>query len=303
MFPFFIKSVSKRSRTGFTLIELLVVIAIIAVLIALLLPAVQQAREAARRSQCKNHLKQIGLALHNYHDPFQTLPPGWIGITSGQPDVNGINGWSWASKLLPQLDQSPLYGAISFNSQIGSATNTVPRATVLSVFRCPSDVIPETWTIVAASGSTPLAEVAAASYSGVFGKDEIDLCDGYAVGTPCSSDGTFYLNSRTRFSDVIDGLSTTIVVGERVTRSSSDWLYTWTGVVAGGKEAIVRVLGDTDVTPNRDLIHMDEFASYHTGGAHFVLGDGAVKFISTSINLGVYRALASRASGEVVDEF
>lgn len=303
MSRFSVTSFPTTSRKAFTLIELLVVIAIIAVLIALLLPAVQQAREAARRSQCKNNLKQIGLALHNYHDAFQTLPPGWIGITSGQPDVNGINGWSWASKLLPQMDQAALYGTINFNSQVGSATNSVPRTTVLSVFRCPSDVVPEKWTIVAATGSAPLAEVASASYSGVFGKDELDLCEGLAAGTPCTSDGAFFLNSRTRFSDVSDGLSTTILVGERVSLSSSDWLYTWTGVVAGGKEAIERVLGDTDVTPNRDLIHMDEFASYHTGGAHFVLGDGAVRFISTSINLSVYRALASRASGEVVSEF
>ncbi|MES2794288.1 MAG: DUF1559 domain-containing protein [Planctomycetota bacterium] len=303
MSQFFTLSRSKKSNTGFTLIELLVVIAIIAVLIALLLPAVQQAREAARRSQCKNHLKQIGIALHNYHDQFQILPPGWVGITSGQPDVNGINGWGWASKLLPQLDQGPLYGTINFNSQLGAAINAVPRTTVLNVFRCPSDIGPEKWTITAAGGSTPLAEIAAASYSGVFGKNEIDLCEGLAVGTPCSSDGTFFLNSRTRFSDMTDGLSTTIIVGERLTRSSSNWYYTWTGVVAGGEEAIVRILGDTDVTPNRDLIHMDEFASYHTGGAHFVLGDGAVRFLSTSIDLQIYRALASRSSGEVVGEF
>src|SRR5882757_5475096 len=100
-----------RSR-AFTLIELLVVIAIIAVLIALLLPAVQMAREAARRTQCRNHLKQIGVALHNYHDTFLTLPPGWIGVTAGQPDVSGVNGWGWASRLLPQLDQGPLYNLI-----------------------------------------------------------------------------------------------------------------------------------------------------------------------------------------------
>ena len=99
---------------GFTLVELLVVIAIIAVLIALLLPAVQQAREAARRTQCKNNLKQIGLALHNYHDNYNALPPGWIGVTNGGPDIYGLNGWGWASRILPQIDQSPLYNQLNF---------------------------------------------------------------------------------------------------------------------------------------------------------------------------------------------
>src|SRR5438105_9501891 len=100
-------------RRGFTLIELLVVIAIIAVLIALLLPAVQQAREAARRTQCRNNLKQIGLAIHNYHDNFNRLPPCWIGVTSGAADKEGINGWGCASKLLPQMDQANLYNQIN----------------------------------------------------------------------------------------------------------------------------------------------------------------------------------------------
>ena len=108
---------------GFTLIELLVVIAIIAVLIALLLPAVQQAREAARRTQCKNNLKQIGLAIHNYHDAFNLVPPGWVGVTMGQPDVSGINGWGWASRLLPQIDQAPLRNLINDNLQGGNGVS------------------------------------------------------------------------------------------------------------------------------------------------------------------------------------
>src|SRR4051812_6730319 len=98
--------IPKTFKRGFTLIELLVVIAIIAVLIALLLPAVQQAREAARRSQCKNNLKQIGLALHNYHDTANTLPPGWIGDPTGS---NAGNRWGWGTMILPYLDQAPLY--------------------------------------------------------------------------------------------------------------------------------------------------------------------------------------------------
>lgn len=294
---------ASQAQRAFTLIELLVTIAIIAVLIALLLPAVQQAREAARRSQCKNNLKQVGLALHNYHDQFQVLPPGWVGVTAGQQDIQGLNGWGWGARLLPAMDQAPLFNSIDFKSSIGGSSNSVPRTTVLSVFRCPSDVGPDRWTILSASGATPLAELASASYSGVFGKDEIELCENLTPGLPCTSDGAFFLNSRIRFSDVTDGLSATLLVGERVSRSDRGWLYTWAGVVAGGQDSIERILGDTDVTPNRDLIHMDEFASYHAGGAQFVLGDGSVRFISTNIDLTVYRGLASRSGGEVTGEF
>ncbi|MBM4076801.1 MAG: DUF1559 domain-containing protein, partial [Planctomycetes bacterium] len=105
----------RKPNRGFTLIELLVVIAIIAVLISLLLPAVQQAREAARRTQCRNNLKQIGLALHNYHDSFTAIPPGWIGVTANVPDIEGTNGFSWAVFLLPSMDQGNLYNRINFN--------------------------------------------------------------------------------------------------------------------------------------------------------------------------------------------
>jgi hypothetical protein len=142
-----------------------------------------------------------------------------------------------------------------------------------------------------------------ASYAGVFGKDEVDFCNVLAPGVPCISDGLFFLNSRVRFADVTDGLSNTLAVGERMTRSANGWLYTWAGVVSGGDNPICRFLGDTDVTPNHSQVRMDEFASYHAGGAQFVLGDGSVRFISTNIDLGVYRNLASRAAGDVVGEF
>ncbi|OYW13961.1 MAG: hypothetical protein B7Z55_16195, partial [Planctomycetales bacterium 12-60-4] len=135
-------------RRGFTLIELLVVIAIIAILIALLLPAVQQAREAARRSQCVNNLKQLGLAIHNYHDNFNAFPPGWIGVTNRTPDTEGNSGFAWGAHLLPQLDQSPLYGRLNFNRECyDPAFNAVAMSTVLPAFRCPSDPSQDTWMI------------------------------------------------------------------------------------------------------------------------------------------------------------
>ena len=288
---------------GFTLIELLVVITIIAVLLALLLPAVQSAREAARKSQCRNNLKQVGLALHNYHDSQGTLPPGWLGITSGQPDINGMNGWSWGSRILPQLDQTPFFKKLNFGVKVGDPPNAAARLQVLAVFQCPSDLVPIRWTLNVSGTSTPLTDVAGASYAGVFGKDEIDNCDGLAPGAPCNSDGAFFLNSAIRFAQVRDGLSMTLMVGEHQTRPISGWYYTWSGVIATCDRGIVRILGDTDVTPNHDDLHMDEFASYHAGGCHFTMGDGSVHFISKSVDLSVYRNLSSRAGNDVVTEF
>jgi type II secretory pathway pseudopilin PulG len=284
------------------LIELLVVIAIIALLVALLLPAVQQAREAARRSQCRNNLKQIGLALHNYHDAQSVIPCGWIGVTNGQPDVNGASGWGWGAMILPHVDQGALWNSLNFKVPLANAANSGARTTFLPVYRCPADVGPTQWTINAAGTTTPLVTLAGASYAAVFGTAEVDDCNGQPPGVPCASDGPFHLNSRIRFADITDGLSNTLLAGEHQTRQAAGWLYTWAGVAGGGDNAIVRVIADTDVPPNHDLVRMDEFASYHTGGAQFVLGDGSVRFIGNSIDVGVYRAAATRAGGEAAHE-
>ncbi|WP_029247387.1 DUF1559 domain-containing protein [Schlesneria paludicola] len=293
-----------KSVRGFTLIELLVVIAIIAVLIALLLPAVQQAREAARRTQCRNNLKQIGLALHNYHDISNSLPPGWVGITNGASDIYGINGWGWASRILPQLDQGPLFNQLNFNLKMESTTNETTRLTPLAAFRCPSDVAPgTTWTIQDAGG-TDLVKLPVGNYVGVFGTSDIDDCVGLP-NSPCMGEGAFFQNSRIQFRDFTDGLSNSIVVGEHKTRRDVgfNWTSTWAGVVANGDDAIVRILGTCDHTPNSPANHIDDFSSYHVGGANFVMGDGAVRFVSTNIDLGVYQHLATRAAGDLVGEF
>ena len=296
-----------QSRRGFTLIELLVVIAIIAVLIALLLPAVQQAREAARRTQCKNNLKQLGVALHNYHDTFGALPPGWIGVTNGASDIYGMNGWGWGARILPQLDQSPLFSQIDFNSKMDSTTspqNSSARIKSIPAFLCPSDAASgNTWTIQNASG-TNLVDLATANYVGVFGVSDIDDCVG-APNSPCVGEGTFFQNSRIQFRDFTDGLSNTISVGEHKSRRDSgvNWNSTWTGVVAKGNDALVRILGTTDHTPNSPANHIDDFSSYHVGGAHFTMGDGSVRFISTNIDVNLYQRLATRAAGDIVGEF
>ena len=290
-------------RRAFTLIELLVVIAIIAILVGLALPAIQHAREAARRTQCKNNLKQFGLALHVYHESHETFPPGWYGLTGGQPDISGMNGWGWGAHILPELEQTALAERLNFDVKVGDPLNATTRMQGLAVFRCPSDVAPEHWTVVAAGTTNPLVDVASASYAGVFGKDNLESCNGLPPGMPCTSNGAFFLNSHVRFADVKDGLTTTMFIGEHQTRIAANWFYTWAGVIAGGDNPIVRILGDTDVTPNHDSVHIGEFASYHSGGAQFTMGDGSVHFINSNIDLGIYRSLTSLDGHETVSDF
>lgn len=301
----------RRRRTAFTLIELLVVIAIIAVLVALLLPAVQQAREAARRAQCKNSLKQIGLALHNYHDQFNVLPPGWVGVQNGSLNIYGANGWGWASKILPQMDLAPLFNKLNFDVSVADPVNAGTRTTNLPIFRCPSDIGPNVWTITAEGGAA-LAELANANYAGVFGVSDIDECvDGDAGNWPfptrfpqCGGEGTFYHNSVVRFADMLDGASNTFMVGEHKSdpQFAPPWFSTWAGVVPNGEDAIIRILGTTDHTPNHPSNHIDDFSSHHVGGAHFVYGDGSVRFLSTNIDLRHYQSMATRAARDITGE-
>lgn len=297
------KSRNQTASRGFTLIELLVVIAIIAVLIALLLPAVQQAREAARRSQCKNNMKQIGLALHNYHDIANGLPQGWIGINaSGQPFVDGGNGWGWAARILPQMDQAPLYNTLNFSLPMTDPAHANARTTTLPIYRCPSDVGPQVWTITD-SGGAALAQLATANYVGVFGISDVDPCAGQPAPFRCVGEGAFFHNSFIRLADFIDGTSNTFLTGEHKSSEIDDWHSTWLGVVPNGDDAFVRILGTADHTPNHPANHIDDFSSHHVGGAHFLMGDGAVRFVSTNISDVVFKGLATRAGGEVVGEF
>jgi type II secretory pathway pseudopilin PulG len=302
----------------------LVVIAIIAVLIALLLPAVQQAREAARRSQCKNSLKQIGLAIHNYHETFNTIPPGWIdGNGTAGGGTNSLFGWT--SFLLPQIDQAPLYNKLNFNVA-WSVDGTNPQ-TVLPVFRCPSD----TGSITTTAGNSNLTSgVGRSNYPGVAGITLTSFTSATSflnvgVGitatpvTVANYNGSFGINSKHNFRDFSDGLSNAIVVGERrssggpTANPNNPGLDTvWVGLTtvdnvlpAAAVPAQAAIIGDTLTAPNTATINGTYatpgvgtgFSSLHTGGAQFLLGDGSVRFISANVNFLTYCELSTIGDG------
>ncbi|QDT53471.1 putative major pilin subunit [Caulifigura coniformis] len=318
-----------KSRRGFTLIELLVVIAIIAILIALLLPAVQQAREAARRTQCKNALKQIGLALHNYHDTFSKLPSGSVASLNGAGTQDYGFGWTWHASILPYIDQAPMYNAIQGPENNGLGTDTGDQngakqklggQTVIPVFWCPSQ--PDV------RGGSQKNGYAPSNYNGNMGRyigNGNDDCYNSAQGlaTPndirtkawgcMNGDGIFYINSSVSFRDVSDGLSNTIFVSE-VVDTGGDALGDYN---AGGDRRYVFSTGAEGNPPTEMTEYLmaaetndpinggaeEAAGSFHVGGAHFALGDGAVRFISENISMDTYRALSTRKGGEIVGEF
>ena len=345
-------AIRRRRRLGFTLIELLVVIAIIAVLVALLLPAVQQAREAARRAQCKNNLKQLGLALQNYHDvTSNTFPPGYI-------NTNAVGGWGWMSMILPQLDQGPLYNLLgnastipNFNTAFSAVTpaTVTPQTvqTIIRAVRCPSDGGPE----LTAPNNNISFNCGRSNYVGVAGTDPawINAATGGAsvsalgtVGTqgnvngPAAVNGAFFVldlsaydpitaaaygglfgaNSKLGFRNIKDGSTNVIAVGERYTPRSTTITTdamgdaTWVGAADdNGAYGQGMVLGEASVpinaffassTPQPDTTG---FGSLHTGGCHFLMGDGSVRFISNSVNQNTYRQLSRIADGAVVSDY
>jgi prepilin-type N-terminal cleavage/methylation domain-containing protein len=294
---------SKRSD-AFTLIELLVAIAIIAILIALLLPAVQYAREAARRTQCKNNLKQIGLALHNYHSALGVFPPAYIAADLTDPE-NTAPGWGWTSMLLPYLDQGPVYNRCNFDLPIEHPTNITVQGERLSLFMCPTDTMAHPFDVTDDSGGILASQVATNSYAACFGS-------GGEIGkSPDLGNGFFFRNSSLRVRDIVDGTNSTIAIGERSAALSQN---AWVGAVAFGvsrvtagapvysvavEEAPVQVLAHTGShaldDPESDP---DDFFSLHKGGVHFLMGDGAVRFLKSTVDFDVLHALSTRAGRE-----
>jgi prepilin-type N-terminal cleavage/methylation domain-containing protein len=301
-------------RKGFTLVELLVVIAIIGILVGLLLPAVQAAREAARRTSCFNNMKQIGLALHMYHDTHGQLPAGWIAQIPGTPQPHwfGEPGWGWCARILPFMEQVNVQeNLVHFELPITAPANARARVTNIPLFRCPTDIGARTFVLpggapyIGSGGGYQPVELATGNYIGVFGTlDFHDVCEpGEPDYNGCRGDGTFFLDRGIRLADILDGTSNTIVVGER----SSKWApSTWIGMVTGGAHAPARICGIGLFPPNseeEEEHYTHNFSSFHPAGTNFLLGDGSVRLISEKIDTRVYLALCTRAGGEVTEEF
>ncbi|HEY0983011.1 MULTISPECIES: DUF1559 domain-containing protein [unclassified Schlesneria] len=318
---------------GFTLIELLVVIAIIAVLIALLLPAVQQAREAARRTQCKNNLKQLGLAIHNYNDVVNILPASITNIRAGEGCCS-FSGVGALVHLLPYFDQAPLYNTINFNSRLGSWTEPVPSTAPVGNryfeitppgLRCPSDTTPTTYPLTGYESGTSFNWATASyglsdgaqhhssymgctSYQGnVFGTGG----DGLASSSnPANISGIYSRGGyAARFRDVTDGLSNTIFMGEIRAECADHAQLGWANSNTNFYATTAPINFDT-CTPtgpgcNSPMAWNTSmgFKSRHVGGAHFLLGDGTVRFISENIDYMTYQRLGDRRDNQVVGEF
>jgi len=313
-------------KRGFTLIELLVVIAIIAILIALLLPAVQQAREAARRTQCKNNLKQIGLALHNYHDVHRTFPPGYIarGIPpTAMAAMERGPGFAWSVMILPQFDQAPLYSQLDTKLDAVDPLNLSVIADVgLPMFRCPSDPAKERFTVTA--NGTDI-ELPTSNYPAVLGYGNMTMSPGQATGA-------FYRNSSVRMRDITDGTSNTFLVGERKAKHdfvpsmmAVDSNTTWYAAVPGatrpagmmmmsmqeaqsslvlghvGQDAMMSMPA-MHHNPN-STNHIANFSSQHIGGSQFLLCDGSVHFLGENADYSVFRNMGEKDDGNVLGEF
>ncbi len=308
-----------QKKRGFTLIELLVVIAIIAILIALLLPAVQQAREAARRSTCKNNLKQLGLALHNYHDTHRVFPFGQQGEVGGARHRRTC----WFQMILPFIDQAPLYKVFTADNTeyIHSMPNSIKRAVVPSMI-CPSNPSSPSF------GGGGSGNGFQGNYVVCFGSNggPSATSNGAAMDNATNSNGMFSRNSKTSMRDITDGTSNTIMGGESITRpGTSGWGGAggyWGGAPHGSfafttEEPPNSPLPDTVYackttsfaqapcasTSNSPDRHWNFARSFHVGGAQFILADGSVRFISENINRGTYRALGTKSGGETLGEF
>jgi prepilin-type N-terminal cleavage/methylation domain-containing protein/prepilin-type processing-associated H-X9-DG protein len=313
-----------RRWSGFTLVELLVVIAIIGILVALLLPAVQAAREAARRMQCSNNLKQLGLALHNYESTFKKLPPGWIAseglMHTGAATGTGTDGWGswgWPAFLLKFIEQSNVSDTLNVgNTDMRNALDTPALLTLMQTklpsFRCPSDVAPVLNDKRPITGFANQARLLATSNYVGWNSGSWGWIPG--TGAPQERLGIFSMNSQTRFGDVTDGLANTFAVGERAyknaTTPSGNQIACGAALIYGNRWGTHRensrrnpVFGNTNTLGlgeghinstltgdptnpglNNNSICARGAFSYHPGGAQFALADGSVHFISQTID-------------------
>ena len=315
------KNAFRQSRHGFTLVELLAVIAIIGVLIALLLPAVQSAREAARRIQCANNFRQVGVAMHNYHATFQCFPPGSTWYKGVQPASCGpiplaisYRGWGWGTFILPFVEQTQVYDMIDFKvgghyyyeSQNG-CLNQAAAATRIPVFECPSD--PQAGELVACSsafqtGSDPDEDLPLSNMAGIADSYE-HTCDGtYAIHFRLA-DGVMANLGACKARDISDGTGNTLMIGE-VTgggRGSFKGHFWVTRAIMDTGDGINGPTTLTGGLPAEDYSRSDVGpSSYHPGGCHFLLADGSVHFLAENIAYETLAALATRGGAETISE-
>jgi prepilin-type N-terminal cleavage/methylation domain-containing protein/prepilin-type processing-associated H-X9-DG protein len=318
-----VKTAVKKGR-AFTLVELLVVIAIIGILVALLLPAIQAAREAARRSQCVNNLKQVTIALHNYHDTYRTLPAGQFGYP-GSGSAPGVPAWSWNAAILPFVEGQSVYDILDLTRRsaqqavTAAATDAGLRSALQSQLKpyvCPSDLSIKLNTGRQISGfAVAKANYVAANHHG----------NGTTLMASENQTGIFpeAWNGLT-FADILDGTSTTIIVGERCwryllanavheVRSANHYIHRAHDLDGNGRRHQNRGTSDTlssvdaGITPIGDLPNASPgwnrnaaFSSLHPGGANFSLADGGVRFISSNVNHTLLQRLVHRSDGNAI---
>lgn len=281
---------SLPNRRGFTLVELLVVIAIIGILVGLLLPAVQAAREAARRASCVNNLMQLGLAVHHFDYNMEHLPSGVIDASG--PIRNEARGLhvSWLVQILPHIEEGNAYRKFDRAAGAYAETNQAVRQHQISLLMCPSD---------------PMVyrseQIAHSSYMGCYHATEAPIND--------DNNGLLFLNSQIRFAEILDGSSSTLLLGEGpIAQDSLGWVSGTRATLrnASGIENpdYSAAMNPPEVDADNaevDSLYVGGFGSWHTGGGNFVFADGAVKFLSRNIDPKTLEHLGNRADGELID--
>ncbi len=321
----------QSKRSGFTLIELLVVIAIIAILIALLVPAVQKVREAAARLQCQNNLKQLALGLHNYHDVYKKFPPGGQAAVLPQPNPPGntatIVGTSWIVFTLPYIEQGALYKLYDFTKAYNDAANaTNVGENLVPIIYCPSGPDPNRYL----DPNTNMTKNRSTHYYGVMGPSDAASPANYTIGGTTFSavvggpggngaysthgilshyqdtTGSVMTKRQIRLTDVTDGTSNTLLIGERSmvppAGSSTNDYRSWIRGQNGGMGACKNVRFPLNSTYYNGSNNFNDisFGSNHTGGCNFAIGDGTVRYISETVDLNILKGMSTIGTGEVV---
>ncbi len=305
---------SATRRPGFTLVELLVVIAIIGILIGLLLPAVQAVRAAARRMQCSNKLKQLGLGVHNYASAWGVIPVGidYNGNARKGPHPSvQENGKGWIVSILPQLEQQALFDQFNFNGDCSQGMGMRDPSTRdllkthVPVLKCPSD--PDAMTLITQQYQWKGTEVAVTNYKGVMGDNMMASVSSFG-GSPYCNDGQYECNGLfwrnsyqwpRRIEQIRDGTSNTMMIGEDLPKYN--WHTAWFFSNGDTSSTYAPLNYMPDPPAPSTWWDMRGFRSFHSGGAHFCFGDASVRFLTETIPTDVYRALSTISKGEIVD--